>query len=75
MFPAMRKKIINELMKKTENAKVAADMVKDGGLNPEEFPDLLHIICRNSANYFISRFFRPIAHPDHLPLFKVEEMF
>jgi hypothetical protein len=50
------------------HAKIAADLVKDYKLSPEDFPELQAIIARNSSCYFINRAFRTPSHADYMPL-------
>ena len=56
-------------------SKTAAGLVKDYKLNPEEFPEMLGFISKNTSFYFISRTFRAPTHADYLPLSKIEDLF
>jgi len=72
--PSLKEKSVR-LLSNPVHAKVAAQLVKDYKLNPEDFPELQTIIARNSSFYFIGRAFRKPSHSDYLPLHKIEDLF
>lgn len=55
--------------------KGAVKSVKEFRLNPQDFPELVEMASFNAANYFVSQTFRAPSHADHIPLYKVEDLF
>ena len=72
--PDLEREYINILIT-LKNIKGAVKAVKDFGLNPSDFPHLVEMACFNASNYFVSQVFRSPSHPDHIPLYKVEDLF
>ena len=70
----MKEKLIR-LLSKPQHAKVAAQLVKDYKLNPEDFPELQNIVSANSSHYFIKRAFKAPSHAEYMPLHKIEDLF
>ncbi len=56
-------------------AKAAAGLVKDYNLDPEQFPEMLVIISKNTSTYFITRTFKKPSHIDYMTLSKIEDLF
>lgn len=72
--PRCEKEFINVLVS-LKDIKNATKMVKEFKLNCADFPMLVERASFNTANYFTSQCFRAVAHPDHIPLHKVEDLF
>jgi len=70
----LKEKLIR-LLSKPQHAKVAAQLVKDYKLNPEDFPELQNIVSANSSHYFIKRAFKAPSHAEYMPLHKIEDLF
>jgi len=49
-------------------------LVLDYKLNPDQFPNLLAIVDKNSSTFFIRRVFKAPGHEDHMPIHKVEDI-
>lgn len=54
--------------------KTATKLVLDFEMDPENFGQLLTILDKNSAVFFIRRVFKAKDHADHMPCFKVEDL-
>mmetsp|Transcript_1013 Transcript_1013/g.1383 ORF Transcript_1013/g.1383 Transcript_1013/m.1383 type:complete len:154 (+) Transcript_1013:817-1278(+) len=68
-------KLFIDILVSLKNVKGAVKNVKDFGLSPSDFPLLVEKASFNAANYFVSQCFRAPSHPDHMPLYKVEDLF
>jgi len=69
----LRRPVI-EALTSPKHAKTATKLVIDFGLDPESFPELMRIVARNSAIFFISKLFKREDHPEFAPLQKVEDV-
>jgi len=56
------------LLSNRVHGKVAAQLVKDNNLNPEDFPELLTIIARNTSFYYIGRWCKSPSHSDYMSM-------
>ena len=72
--PDLEREYINILITQ-KDIKGAVKAVKDFGLSPEEFPHLVEMASFNASNYFVSQVFRAPSRPEHIPLYKVEDLF
>lgn len=72
--PEIRGTVIRKLVSQP-TAKQAADLVKYYKFNHLDFPELLHMIAKNSSCYFIGRAFRAPDHEEHMPIHRVEDLF
>lgn len=72
--PDLKERLIRGLSK-PQHAKVAAQLVKDYKLNPDDFPELQNLVSITSSNYFIKRAFKSPSHAEYMPLHKIEDLF
>jgi len=68
-------KLFIEILVSLKNVKSAVKYVKEFGLDPLDFPQMVELASFNAANYFVSQCFRGPTHPDHIPMHKVEDLF
>ena len=64
-----------KLLMKPQYLKVAIKLIKDYNFDVEQFPMIINTLVGVSSNHYISRVFRPEGHPDHMALYKVEDLF
>ena len=55
-------------------AKTATKLVLIYDLDPKQFPNLLAIVEKNSAIFFIRRIFKAHDHSEYMPIYKVEDI-
>ena len=72
--PDLKERLIRGLSR-PQHAKVAAQLVKDYKLNPDDFPELQNLVSITSSNYFIKRAFKSPSHAEYMPLHKIEDLF
>ena len=72
--PDLKERLIRGLST-PQHAKVAAQLVKDYRLSPDDFPELQNLVSITSSNYFIKRAFKSPSHAEYMPLHKIEDLF
>ena len=73
-MPDLKDRLIRALSR-PQHSKVAAQLVKEYKLNPEDFPELQNLVSITTSNYFIKRAFKSSNHPEYMPLHKIEDLF